>query len=90
MGRIGGKIIDERETGLSLKPLPFNSGYFMSFTFTGGSAEELRVKLLEEKGIGTISIQDTYLRIAYSSIDEADLFELYTEVFKTADEIAGV
>ena len=81
------RIIAERTTGLSLKPLPFNSGYFMSFLFDGGSAEELRQNLLEKKGIGTISIADTYLRIAYASIDLKDMERLYTEVFASADEL---
>ncbi len=81
------RIIAERSTGLSLKPLPFNSGYFMSFVFDGGSAEALRQNLLEKKGIGTISIADTYLRIAYASIELADMERLYTEVFASADEL---
>jgi aspartate/methionine/tyrosine aminotransferase len=83
------EIIDQRTTGLSLKPLPFNSGYFMSFYFEGGSAEELRKELLFEEGIGTISIQDTYLRIAYSSIDEENLEELYTTIFAAADRLSS-
>ena len=83
------EILDTRKTGFSLSPLPFNSGYFMSFDFKGGSAEALRVKLLSEKGIGTISIQDRYLRIAYASIDEENLEDLYSEIFAAADAIAG-
>ncbi|HUX22186.1 MAG TPA: aminotransferase class I/II-fold pyridoxal phosphate-dependent enzyme [Spirochaetia bacterium] len=81
------RIIAERKTGLSLKPLPFNSGYFMSFEFEGGNAEVLRQNLLFKKGIGTISIADSYLRVAYSSIDMEDMERLYTEIFASADEI---
>lgn len=83
------RIISERRTGLSLKPLPFNSGYFMSFLFEGGNAEELRRDLLFEKGIGTISIGESYLRVAYSSIDLEDMERLYSEIFASADEIAA-
>ncbi len=36
-----------------LTPIPFNSGYFMSFYCEGFSAEALRKKLLYEMGIGT-------------------------------------
>ncbi len=81
------RIIEERKNGLALKPLPFNSGYFMSFRFEGGSAEALRRDLLFEKGIGTISIADTYLRVAYSSIDIEDLPRLYEEIFSSADAV---
>ena len=81
------RIIAERETGRALKPLPFNSGYFMSFRFDGGNAETLRQKLLFDKGIGTIWIAETYLRVAYSSIDLEDLPRLYTEIFASADAI---
>ncbi len=72
-----------------LQPLPFNSGYFMTFRFPGGSAEELRRKLLMEQGIGTISIQDRYLRVAYSSVPEERLEELYSAVYQAARAVAG-
>ena len=39
-----------------IEPLPFNSGYFMSFHVRSINAEDLRKKLLTEKGIGTIFI----------------------------------
>lgn len=66
-----------------LEPLPFNSGYFMSFRCNSLSAEALRLALLE-KGIGVISIQDTFLRIAFASIDVTDLEALYAEIVRTA------
>ena len=71
-----------------LEPLPFNSGYFMALHCTGIDAEELRVKLLHEKGIGTIAIDSNTLRIAFSSIDENLIDEVYEAVYTTADELA--
>ncbi|HUW41932.1 MAG TPA: aminotransferase class I/II-fold pyridoxal phosphate-dependent enzyme [Rectinemataceae bacterium] len=68
----------------SLRALPFNSGYFMSFECRGISAEALRVKLLEERGIGTISMQDRYLRVAFSSVEEGGIAELYREIAAAA------
>jgi len=59
-----------------LTPLPFNSGYFMSFYCGGFSAEALRKKLLDEMGIGTVSLLDRYLRVAFSSVEEDDVGEL--------------
>ena len=73
----------------ALLPLPFNSGYFMSFDCRGISAEALRLKLLEERGIGTISMQDRYLRVAFSSVEAPHIEELYQEIFSAARELSG-
>ncbi|NNM53520.1 MAG: aminotransferase class I/II-fold pyridoxal phosphate-dependent enzyme [Spirochaetales bacterium] len=67
-----------------LRPLPFNSGYFMTFELLKGDAEVLRKELLRTEGIGTIALQGHYLRIAYSSVDNRDLSELYTTIFAVA------
>jgi len=67
-----------------LRVLPFNSGYFLCFDTEQVSAEQLRQKLLKEEGIGTISIQDRYLRVAYSSVDVERLEELYTAIMRAA------
>ncbi len=69
-----------------LKPLPFNSGYFMTFTCKG-DAEELRNHLLDSYGIGTISIGGTYLRIAFASVDIEHIEDLYAQLFKAAGEL---
>ncbi len=71
--------------GLSV--LPFNSGYFMSFLCEGFSAEALRVKLLNEQGIGTVSLLDRYLRVAFSSVEERDIGELCEAIARTAAEV---
>jgi aspartate/methionine/tyrosine aminotransferase len=72
-----------------LRPLPFNSGYFMSFECRGISAEELRKRLLDEKAIGTVSIQDRYLRVAFSSVEEKLIGELFAEIIDSARAVAG-
>ncbi len=72
-----------------LAPLPFNSGYFMSFECKGISAEALRIKLLDEKGIGTISMQDRYLRVAFSSVEAGDIPELCDEIAAAATWLAS-
>ena len=69
-----------------LTALPFNSGYFMTF-HCKGDAEKLRVRLLEEYGIGTISIQNTYLRIAFSSVAEDTIEDLYQKIYRAAGEV---
>ena len=70
-----------------LEPLSFNSGYFMSYLMKKGSAEALRKKLLEEEGIGTISIQDKYLRVAFSAVDIENIDDLYDKIYKAAAEL---
>jgi aspartate/methionine/tyrosine aminotransferase len=72
-----------------LKVLPFNSGYFMSFDCVGISAEKLRLKLLDEEGIGTVSIQDRYLRIAFSSVDLPGVEDLYRRIAEAAKALAA-
>jgi aspartate/methionine/tyrosine aminotransferase len=81
------RILEKRRTGRPLEELPFNSGYFMSFACNGISAEQLRRALLED-GIGTIAIGERYLRVAYSTVDEADIETLFSEIFAKADALA--
>jgi aspartate/methionine/tyrosine aminotransferase len=82
------KEIVARGTPAQLKALPFNSGYFMAFRCEGIAAENLRQALLA-KGIGTIALQNRYLRVAYASVDIENLEPLFTEIFTTAGELAS-
>jgi aspartate/methionine/tyrosine aminotransferase len=83
------RILDSSTDDGPLSPLPFNSGYFMSFIADEGvSTESIRLRLLES-GIGTISIQDRYLRVAYASIDRGDLSALYSEIASAARSVAA-
>ena len=68
-----------------LEPLPFNSGYFMSFNVKTGNAEDIRKKLLAEKGIGIIQIDANTLRVAFSSIDEDKIEEVYSAIYNVAE-----
>jgi len=79
------KIVAARKSA-ALTPLPFNSGYFMSFHLEKGKAEDLRKALLMEDGIGTIAIDERCLRVAYSSVDEEKLDELYDLIYRAAEK----
>ncbi len=68
---------------------PFNSGYFMCLCIKEIGAQELRVYLLEKYGIGTIAINDTDLRIAFSCINAGDVPELFGTVYRAWKELAG-
>lgn len=72
----------------ALEPLPFNSGYFMSFRVKGISAEDLRTALLKDHGIGTVSLAGKYLRVAFSSVDEDQLAGLYETIYGVAARMA--
>ncbi len=61
---------------------PFNSGYFMCLSLKTVNAEELRLHLLDKYGTGTISIGNKDLRIAFSAVDEKDIFKLYDNIYK--------
>lgn len=80
------KFINEH-TSSAIEPLPFNSGYFMSFDTKKINAEELRVRLLNEKGIGTIQIDSRTLRVAFSSLDENKIGVVYQAIYDMAEEM---
>ncbi len=69
-----------------LRPLPFNSWYFFALVCPRG-AEELRVRLLREHGVGTVAIGKTLLRIAYSSVDRKDIVWFIDLVYQVAGEL---
>jgi len=72
----------------SFSPLPFNSGYFMSFHCEGFSAEKLRQRLLAEHGIGVVALGEKCLRVAFSSLDEEQIFPVYRCIYDTAAKMA--
>ncbi len=77
-----------RRSSAAIRPLPFNSGYFMCFHLPDGTAEEVRRYLLYERGIGTISVDAKHLRVAFAGVDTGDLPELYAEIYAAAERCA--
>ncbi len=76
-------VISDMPADSPLKPLPCNAGYFVSFDCAPLDAEALRQALLD-RGIGTISIQGRYLRVAFASVDREDVAPMFREIFETA------
>ncbi|WEG12144.1 aminotransferase class I/II-fold pyridoxal phosphate-dependent enzyme [Pullulanibacillus sp. KACC 23026] len=66
---------------------PFNSGYFMCLKLDGVDGEAVRVHLLNEYGVGTVSINSTDLRIAFSCVEEEDLEELFELIAKGIQDL---
>ncbi|GAB6392711.1 MAG: Aspartate/methionine/tyrosine aminotransferase AspB [Treponematales bacterium] len=79
------KFLRENPEHPFLKPLPFNSGYFMCFLCKGIRAEALRRELLDRHGVGVIALGEGCLRVAYSGLDE----EKIAPVFRTIYDAAG-
>ncbi len=61
------------------RPLPCNSGYFLCLALADGlESEAVRRRLLVERGIGVIAMDGRLLRVAFSSVPEAQIPELFS------------
>jgi aspartate/methionine/tyrosine aminotransferase len=68
---------------------PFNSGYFMCLKLKKVNAETLRVLLLNNYGVGTIAMNSTDLRIAFSCVEEQHLEELFEIIYNETKNITS-
>lgn len=80
------RVLDTLADGAAITPLPCNAGYFVSLDCGDLDAEQLRLMLLD-RGIGTISIQGRYLRVAFAAVDEPDIEPLFREIFDAAAQL---
>jgi aspartate/methionine/tyrosine aminotransferase len=69
---------------------PFNSGYFMCLRLKKTNAEKLRLHLLEHYGVGVIALEDSDIRIAFSSVEEENLQELYDLIYQGIKDLENV
>jgi aspartate/methionine/tyrosine aminotransferase len=68
-------------------PLPFNSGYFMCIKLKDGiDGERLRSLLLEKYDTGVINLNNV-IRLAFSSVAEESIPELFENIYKACREI---
>ncbi|MBL8025932.1 MAG: aminotransferase class I/II-fold pyridoxal phosphate-dependent enzyme [Fibrobacteres bacterium] len=67
---------------------PFNAGYFMCVKLKKSSAEALRVHLLDKYGVGTIATGEKDLRVAFSSVEESQIEDLFTCIYNGAKDLA--
>jgi aspartate/methionine/tyrosine aminotransferase len=70
----------------TLRPLPFNSGYFMSLE-TECLAEELRQLLLNKYETGVIRMGEHIIRLAFSGVAEDHIEGLVDVVYQAASEL---
>ena len=69
--------------------LPFNSGYFMCLKMKKVDAEQLRLHLLHNYGVGLIAIGQQHLRVAFSCVEEEEIPELFEIIHRGARELLG-
>lgn len=80
------QLLDSGKYGDALPYYPFNSGYFMCLKLDV-NAEAVRQKLLDEHGIGTIALGNTDLRVAFSSIEEHQIEDLFDKIHRVVLEL---
>jgi aspartate/methionine/tyrosine aminotransferase len=81
------EILDSGKYDDAFTYYPFNSGYFMCLQLKTVDAEELRLHLLDQYGVGTISLGKTDLRIAFSCVELEDLDELFALIYKGVKDL---
>jgi aspartate/methionine/tyrosine aminotransferase len=68
---------------------PFNSGYFMCLRLKDVDADTVRVRLLDEHGVGTIALGKRELRIAFSCLAEAQIPGVFSAAAKAVRAVRG-
>lgn len=82
------EILDQGDYRDAWDYYPFNSGYFMCLKLKGVDAEALRVHLLEQYGVGVISLGESDIRVAFSCVEETELKELYDLIYQGFKDLA--
>lgn len=68
---------------------PFNSGYFMCLRLKDADADTVRVRLLEDHGVGTIALGKRELRVAFSCLTEAQIPGVFEAAAKAVRAVRG-
>ncbi len=69
---------------------PFNSGYFMCLRLKKVNAEELRLHLLDQYGVGVISLGNTDIRVALSCVEVENIQDLFDIIFQAIQDLEKV
>jgi aspartate/methionine/tyrosine aminotransferase len=80
------EVLGKDEYTRAWQPYPFNSGYFMCLRLVRGSAEEIRLRLLDKYGVGIISLGQKDIRVAFSCIEEPQVQELFDLLYNAVME----
>ena len=66
---------------------PFNSGYFMCVEVREVTAEQVRLRLLDEYGIGLIAAGPRDLRVAFSCLELEEIEPLFEALHQAIQEL---
>lgn len=83
------QILDQGDYRDAWDYYPFNSGYFMCLKLKGVDPETLRLHLLENYGVGIISLGETDIRVAFSCVEEEELKDLYDLIYQGFKDLVG-
>ncbi len=67
---------------------PFNSGYFMCLQIKSIDPEELRLHLLKKYGVGVIAIGGQDIRVAFSSVEEQNIEDLFDTIYSAVRDLS--
>jgi aspartate/methionine/tyrosine aminotransferase len=81
------QILEQEEYNNAWDYYPFNSGYFMCLKLKGVNAEALRVHLLDQYGVGIISLGENDVRVAFSCVEEQDLKHLFDLIYQGVKDL---
>ena len=80
------RVLSTKDYSSQFVPYPFNAGYFMLVKLREGlDAEQVRIKLLNEKGIGVISTSARDIRIAFSCLLVEQIGEVFDSLFEVCE-----
>ncbi len=83
------EVLKNPAYAVAWEPYPFNSGYFMCLKINKLDANVLRLHLLDKYGVGTIAVNATDLRVAFSCIEEENIAELFSLLFQAWKDLAA-
>ena len=67
---------------------PYNSGYFMCLRLKGADADAVRLRLLDEHGVGTIALGRNNLRVAFSCLTEDQVPLVFSAIAQVVGSMA--
>jgi aspartate/methionine/tyrosine aminotransferase len=68
---------------------PFNSGYFMCLRLKDADADAVRVRLLDDHGVGVIALGKRELRVAFSCLAESQIPAVFSSCAKAVRAVRG-
>lgn len=68
---------------------PFNSGYFMCLRLKDADADAVRLRLLEDHGVGAIALGQREVRVAFSCLAEAQIPGVFAAAAKAVRAARG-